>query len=582
MKSILRILKILTPKQMRACVGLIILMFFGAIIEAIGIGALYPLIAIIGNPNFLNEHQKIQSIVGRFGVQNHSQLIIFCSICLIIFYIIKNLYFILQNKLQIYFSMNNQKDYTRRLYKYYLSKSYLYHVNTNSSILIRNISSGGEITFSNILVSLLCIITEFITVLIIWIMLLIMDWSMALLVAGVLGPVVVLILKFFRRKINKQGELQKRCISDYNKWLYQGLGSIKETKVMQKEDYFSDQFSKSYSEYSDATRDFLVIDKIPRILVELTGVGGILLLVIVKIATGSNPQSIVPSLGVLALAAVRLMPSINRIISLYNTIKLKMPLFNEIYEDLLAIKTGKDLEERKIKIYDKVPLEFNKEISIKNLSFKYPNTTKEVLKDITFKIPKGSFVGIVGASGAGKTTFVDILLGLLPPENGEICVDDKNIYLNISSWLSHIAYVPQSIYLVDGTIKENIALGIPKKEVSNERIAKVLSMSELYDFVQSLPDKENTNVGEMGGKLSGGQKQRIGIARALYNNPSILVLDEATSALDNETEKNFTNTILKLKGQITIISIAHRLSTLEDCDFKIRFENGKAKQEKNY
>lgn len=559
---------------MRTCAFLIVLMFFGAVMEAVGIGALYPLITIIGTPDFLNKHEKIRGIVALLGIDTQSQFIILCSFLLIAFYIFKNLFTLLQTRMQIRFSMNNQKDYTKRLYTYYLSKPYLYHVNTNSSILIRNIISGGRIVFADILVSTLSIITELITVLVIWIMLLAIDWFIALVVAVVLGPLVFLILQSFRKRITKQGELQNRCISDYTKWLYQGLGAIKETKVMQKEDYFITEFNRSYSEYSDSSRDFMYIDKIPRVLVELTGIGGILLLVIIKIATGVNPQSIVPSLGVLALAAVRLMPSTNRIISLFNTIKFNMPLFNEIFPDLMLIKDKKNLDEQHISKAVAAKMPFEKQISIEHLSFQYPESKKEILHDISFSIPKGKFIGIVGPSGAGKTTFVDILLGLLPPTKGNIFVDGKDIYENISSWLFNIAYVPQSIYLIDGTIRENIALGVPNEEVQSEKIEKVLKMSELYTFVNSMPEKDFTEVGEQGIKLSGGQKQRIGIARALYNDPSVLILDEATSALDNDTEKSITNTILKLKGSLTIISIAHRLSTLENCDFKIKFENG--------
>ncbi|MDO4506893.1 MAG: ATP-binding cassette domain-containing protein, partial [Spirochaetales bacterium] len=239
------------------------------------------------------------------------------------------------------------------------------------------------------------------------------------------------------------------------------------------------------------------------------------------------------------------------------------------------VRNRKDLEESKKVIENIKKMDFEKEISVENLSFSYPKKNLKVLDKVSFKIKKGNFVGIVGPSGAGKTTFVDILLGLLPPIEGKIYVDGKDLYDNIDGWLSNIAYVPQSISLIDGTIKENITLGTPANEIDNELFEKVLKMSELYDFVQELPAKENTGVGDRGAKLSGGQRQRIGIARALYTNPSVLVLDEATSALDNETEKAITDTILKLKGQITIISIAHRLSTLEQCDYKIEFNAGK-------
>ncbi len=563
---------------MRMCSVLIGFMFIGAAFEAVGIGALYPLIGIIGRKDWLSAHTGIADAVSRIGIKTHPQFIILCALLLIAFYFVKNVALIIQTKLHLRFSLNNQKDYTERLYSYYLKKPYLYHVNINSSILQRNIMTGGRIVFADILVSALAIITELITVFIIWLMLLFMDWVIALASLCVIAPLIMLILKYFRKRITKQGEIQNACTAEYTKWLLQGLGSIKETKVMQKENYFCKMFSASYAKYSDATREFMFIDKMPRILIELTGVGGILLLVIVKITMGVAPETIVPSLGVLGLAAVRLMPSLNRIISLFNTIKFNMPLFNEIYDDLLAIKDEKDRDEQKrIRIStEKMP--FTKEIAVRNLGFSYPNADKDVFSAVSFTLPKGSFVGIIGASGAGKTTFVDILLGLLPPKNGSIRVDGKNIYDDISAWLCNIAYVPQTIYLIDGTIRENIALGIPAEAVSDERIQAALKMAELSDFVETLPEKENTRVGERGALLSGGQKQRIGIARALYSRPSVLVLDEATSALDNETEKSITSTILKLKGEITIIAIAHRLSTLEDCDFKIKIDGGRAQK----
>ena len=306
-------------------------------------------------------------------------------------------------------------------------------------------------------------------------------------------------------------------------------------------------------------------------------IGGILSLIAAKMLLRGNPDSLIASLGVLALAAVRIMPSLNRVVSLFNDIKFNMPLFNEIYDDFMVVKRNKDFAERNVFKVEAQRMEFNKEISVEKLTFAYPSKAeKDVLKEASFKIPKGSFCGIIGPSGAGKTTFVDILLGLLPPKSGAIYVDDQDIYKNTSGWLNNIAYVPQAIYLIDASIRENIAFGHTADQIDDEKVERVLKMAELYDFVQSLPDGINTNVGEMGNKLSGGQKQRIGIARALYNEPAVLVLDEATSALDNNTERQITNTILKLKGKITIIAIAHRLSTLEECDFKIRFENGKA------
>lgn len=579
MKSLFKVFTILTPKQMRRCVFLFFAMFIGAIMEACGIGLLYPLITVISTPDFLEKHAFIANVMSRIGITAHNTFTIFCACGLLVFFIFKNVYVFLQTKLQIHFAMNNQRDYTQRLYKYYLTKPYLYHVNINSAVLQRNITEGSQCVFQTMLVNLLLMMTESITTLVILVTLFMMDWGLSLILVFLFGPIIFGIIKFFRKRITEQGIVRRASYSEFIKWLRQGLGSIKETKVMQNEEYFSDCFGEAYAKYSNSQRDYMVIDKIPRALIELVGVGGFLLLVVVRIASGSDPATLIPTLGVLAMAAVRLMPSTTRILSYFTSIKFAMPLFNEMFDDFMLIKKGKDIDEKNAKAKNKGILPFEKAITVENLSFKYPNTDKLVLEGVNFTIPKGKFVGIVGQSGAGKTTFVDILLGLLPPTDGKISVDDVDILENTSGWLDNVSYVPQTIYLVDGTIRENIALGVSEKDVDDKQIEKVLKMAELYDFVETLPEKEMTKVGELGSRLSGGQRQRIGIARALYKNPKVLVLDEATSALDNETEKNITETILKLKGYITIISIAHRTSTLEACDFKIRFANGKAERE---
>ena len=547
-----------------------------AVFEAFGIGLLYPLITIIGDTDWLEHHNKAREIFSFFRIDNHRKLVFAASLSLLIFYIFKNILILLQGKIQINFSLNNQRDYSKRLYSYYMNKPYLYHLDTNISIIARNISTGGITVFSEILISTLQIITNIITVMVIWIFICFIDWLIAIGVAFVMGPLIFVQLNYFRKKITKSGDIQNESNAKNGKWINQGFFSIKETKVMQREQYFINEFDSSYSEFVDSRKDFLFVQRFPRAIIELVTIGGILLLIAVKMLISSDTSSLIPTLGVLALAAVRLMPSLNQMIAMFNSIKFQLPLFNEMYDDLMIVRNNKDLEERKLLSTGKSEIRFDKEISVQNLSFAYPSKDKNVLSDVSFTIPKGKFVGIVGPSGAGKTTFVDILLGLLPPKSGTITVDGNDIYKNISGWLDNIAYVPQSIYLIDGSIKDNIAFGLAPDEVDDSRIQEVLKMAELYDFVQTLPEKENTNAGDRGAKLSGGQKQRIGIARALYHKPNVLILDEATSALDNETEKQITDTILKLKGKITIIAIAHRLSTLESCDFKIKFDGGKA------
>lgn len=575
MRSLLRILKILTKKQFRICLLIVFLMFVVAVFEAMGITLLYPLINIIGNPNFLEDHEKIASFIVPFGINTHRKLIFFASAGLFLFYMLKNFLILFQGKLQIVFSLNNQRDYSKRLYFYYMNKPYLFHLDNNLSKISRNINQGGSIVFSELLVNLLMILTNLITAFVIILTITIMDWATAVGIVFVLGPTMILLLNYFRKKVGKAGELQNLSIIKMGKWINQGFLSVKETKVMQREEYFIEQFNESYSDYVECQKDYLFVSRIPKSVIELVCMGGIVMLIAVRVLVRGDLTTLISTLGMLGVAAFRLMPAMNQTMALLNAMKFRMPLFNEMFDDLIAVRNRKDLEESKKVIKNIKKMDFEKEISVENLSFSYPKKNLKVLDNVSFKIKKGNFVGIVGPSGAGKTTFVDILLGLLPPIEGKIYVDGKDLYDNIDGWLSNIAYVPQSISLIDGTIKENITLGTPANEIDNELFEKVLKMSELYDFVQELPAKENTGVGDRGAKLSGGQRQRIGIARALYTNPSVLVLDEATSALDNETEKAITDTILKLKGQITIISIAHRLSTLEQCDYKIEFNAGK-------
>ena len=576
MRDLFRIFEVLPKEQHFQCVGMLVAMFFGAALEAVGIGAVLPLISILGNPEFLCQYPRVAEIAYGLGLDSHSDIIMASAVLITGLYFLKNLYIVWESRLQIRFSMKNQIYYAKALLAEYLMKPYLFHVNNNTATLIRNVNSGPQTVFANILVSVLQLLTEIVTALTIWGMLVMLDPFIAIVVAGVLFVLLVGILRVFRRGIVSQGIIQNRYAVQYGKWLHQCLGAIKETKVMHKEGVFLEAFGKAYAEYGEAQGQFAFLNQVPRSIIEFLVLSGMMSLIIVKVLFGESPESIVAVLGVLALAAFRLMPSAYRIVSYVNNIKFQMPLFNELKQELEDIRQRRNRHEL-IPIEDapdKMP--FTEEIAVNHLGFRFSEETKEVLQDVSFKIHKGAYIGIIGSSGAGKTTFVDILLGLFSPSKGSICVDGCDIQTDIRGWQENLAYVPQSIYLIDATIKENIALGEIPEKIDYEKVEKVLRMAELYDFVQELPDGVDTIVGERGVKLSGGQRQRIGIARALYQEPEVLILDEATSALDNATEKSITDAVLKMKGFMTIISIAHRLSTLRDCDFKVAFEQGTA------
>lgn len=578
MRSILEIFNIFTPRQLRYCVFIVVTMMVGAMLEAVGIGAILPLISIMGQPDFLQRHTEIAQAVGKIGITGHTGFIVFCACGLIVLYMVKNLYMAWEAKLQIDFSMKNQVEFSRELMTNYLTKPYVFHLNHNSATLLRNVNSAGSVIFAGMLVPTFTLITELITAFIIWLMLVFVDPFTAVLVAGVMGAMMYGIIKSFRRRIARQGQVQNKYASQYVKCVNQGLGVIKETKVMRREASFLKEFIRSYEKYGEANRGFMFINQLPRMMIETLVVSGLLIMIVAKLLMGNAPMEIVPLLGVLALAAFRLMPSANRIVNLYNGIKFQQPFFYELYPELMDIKERKVRKQDSYYLSEQPKMDFRSSIRVDGLHFSYPESREEVLHGVSFEIKKGDFAGIVGPSGAGKTTFVDILLGLLRPTGGSILVDGEDIFQNIRSWQANLAYVPQSIYLLDGTVRENIALGEAVQDIDDARVEKSLKMAELYDFVMGMPDGINTTVGERGVKLSGGQRQRIGIARALYQQPEVLILDEATSALDNETEKSITDTILKFKGQVTIIAIAHRLSTLAECDYKIDFQNGLAKR----
>jgi len=576
MKLFLKIFSIFTPKELRYCTFLVIVMMVGAVLEAIGIGAIFPLISLMGQPDFLVQHPEIAGYAAKLGITTHTELIIGLALLLILLYTVKNLYLAWQLRLQIQFSISNQIQFSKEIMANYLAKPYLFHLNHNTAILLRNVNSGGVVIFSNILIPTFQLLTEIITALTIWGMLVFADPFTAIVVAGVMGGLIYALLRSFRRKIDETARIQNTYAVSYVQAVNQGLGAIKETKVMRKEQFFLQAFIENYEKYGLANGKFMFLNQIPRMIIETLIVCALLFLIIEKMAMGNTPMEIVPLLAVLALAAFRLMPSANRIVTLSNSIKFQIPLFDELYRELIAIKSRK-YHHRKLKMEDiPPPLPFTDIIHVEHLGFYYPGTSAEVLTDISFSIPKGSFVGILGPSGAGKTTFVDILLGLFAPNCGRITVDGTDIRHKLRAWQANIAYVPQSIYLTDATVRENVALGESLDEIDDARVHKALVMAELDAFVNTQPKGIETMVGERGVKLSGGQRQRIGIARALYQQPEVLILDEATSALDNETEKSITDTILKFKGEITIIAIAHRVSTLEECDFRVKFENGTA------
>lgn len=569
-----KVFSILPRRQLVYCCLLIAMMIIGGLLEAVGIGAIFPLLKLMGDDGFLDNHQNIQDIVAVFNIDTHEEFIILSAVCLIFFYILKNAFIAIETRMQIRFAVRNQIVYSKKLLETYIKKDYTFHSDTNTALLIKNINNGAYSVFSCIMIPMFYVVTECITAMAIWIMLLVVDYASALYIAFALGSILFIIIKFLKRKTLSLGNLQNTCQANYIKWINQSLGSIKEIKILKKESFFVDMFDREYSLFGRANGKYTFLNQIPRLVIETIVIMGLMLLIVAKLVMGNNINDIISLLGVLSLAAFRLMPSVNRIVGYTNSIRFQQPLFNELYDELVKIKCDYDLNHYPETCAEKNSnmLASNANIIIKDLCFKYENSDNYIFKNVNLNIPFGAFVGVIGPSGSGKTTFVNILLGLVKPTNGVVEIGGTTKYADFEKpiW----SYVPQDIYIVDGTVLDNIALGELPSKIDYEYINHLIEICELAEIVGKMPEGLNTKIGERGTKISGGQRQRIGIARALYSKPRILVLDEATSALDSVTEKCIMKTILRLKGEITIIAIAHRLSTLEECDFKLEVKEG--------
>ncbi|MFT9493368.1 ABC transporter ATP-binding protein, partial [Anaerosolibacter sp.] len=394
-----------------------------------------------------------------------------------------------------------------------------------------------------------------------------------------LGGSVFLFFKYFRKKIGKLGLEQQVLSAAMIKWVNQGLGASKEVKVSGKEEFFINEYAKQSQTKANNSLYMKMLEQIPRLFIETLLVSIVLISMLVIVIQESDTTTVISTMALFAMAAFRLMPSINRVMALITGIRYSQPALTVVFEDLriedkmLSIKFGSTNPSTAGNRIG--PKTYNNSINLDNVSFRYPNQLDYSIKDVSLTIPIGQSVAFVGESGAGKTTLVDLILGLFQPESGKITVDGKNLNEQVLIWQKKIGYIPQTIFLTDDTIRGNVAFGIEDKNIKDADIWRALDQAQLKEFVESLPEKLESKVGERGVRLSGGQRQRIGIARALYHDPEILFMDEATSALDNETEKEIIKAIDGLKGDKTLIIIAHRLSTIENCDVVYKMNKGR-------
>ena len=393
-----------------------------------------------------------------------------------------------------------------------------------------------------------------------------------------LGGSVFLFFKYFRQKISQLGKEQQEVSGTMIKWVNQGLGASKEVKVSGKEDFFIKSYAAQSQIKANNSVYMKMLEQVPRLFIETLLVTIVLLTMVIIVFQGTDTSVIVSTMALFAMAAFRIMPSITRIVALITTIRYSQPALKVVYEDLFMNKELNNNDEFQYKKSFNINKEnryFNDSIKLNKVSFRYPGQQDYSVKEVSLNIPIGHSVAFIGESGAGKTTLVDLILGLFAPETGTVLVDGKNLVDQRTQWQQKIGYIPQSIFLSDDTIRGNVGFGIDAEKIDDKEVWRALEQAQLKEFVEKLPEKLETKVGERGVRISGGQRQRLGIARALYHNPEILFMDEATSALDNDTEKEIMKAIDSLKRDKTLIIIAHRLSTIENCDVVFKLNKGR-------
>ncbi len=577
MDIVTKLLKVMDRKQKVQMAVLGLMMLIGAFIETLSVSMLIPLIEVIMNPDDLAEHDQMRQIFELLHLDNMGQFTVFMILALIAMFILKNIYLYFQRSYQLRFVCDNQFLTARRLMRVYLDRPYEFYLHANSAEIIRTVTTDVANTYSLVL-QILTLASDGVVFFGLAVMILVLDPVMALMVGVTMGLVLVIIKKAFKPILLKAGKDQQFHNGQMIKWINQSVLGVKEVIISNKEQYFVDQYSVHGKIHAETNRKHNLLTGVPGMITESVMMTGILLYLLYIVGSGQNMASMLSQLAAFAAAAIKIMPSVSRMSASMNSITYLRPFFIRVSDDLMEqLKLGAELEETE-EDEQTVPLKLHRSILLDHVTFSYGQSDRYIFQDASMEVPVGKTVGVAGPSGAGKTTAIDIMLGLLTPESGRVLADGVDISGHYAAWLKNIGYIPQMIFMLDDTIRRNVAFGV--KNVDDERVWAVLREAQLEEHVKSLPKGLDTEIGERGIRLSGGQRQRLGIARALYHDPDLLVFDEATSALDNETEAAIMESVNHLKGRKTMVIIAHRLNTIENCDILYRVENGKIVRER--
>ena len=565
-----------TKKQRKMLFLLLFASLVSVFFEFISIGSIPVFASILIDSSQDNYLSKLITLDFLKNL-NQKDLLLYGSIVLGLIFLIKNCFL----SALIYFEgkliRSIRINLGDRLFRTYLDKEYKFHLKTNPSILLRNVS--GEVSqTTTVLLNFLKLIRETLILFAIFILLILSDFVISFSIFIFMAFFVIIFFRFTKKIIEKNGRLIQKIRAIQIQHITQSYNAIKEIKMLNKEEYINKATVKNMYEFENPFLINYFLTSLPRLFLETLLIFGLTIITLLLIGLNQSLISIFPTLTLLAVAAVRLIPSFNGISNALANIKNYRPSYKLVYSDLLNGMKEKD----EIINNNELILDFKKNIDLDNLDFTYDGKKSFRLEGINLSINPGSKIGIIGKSGSGKSTFINLLTGLLKPDNGSILVDGININQNIKKWQSLISYVPQDIYLLDDTIKKNIAIGEHDEKIDETRLKLAINSSELIEYVEGLPDGLNTLVGNRGVRISGGQKQRIGIARALYFNRKILILDEATNSLDEKNEKKILSNIMNEYKSKTIICIAHNHEIFNDFDHVLNFDQGKISKKGTY
>lgn len=574
MQQIVKKLRVLLDKkQKRTMAGLMVLMIIGAFLQTAGVGMLVQAVNVIMDPQVLEKSGIVRNFYDILGCKDFKSFSVTVMVLLVVTFAVKNLFLFVQQKLTFAFVYTNQFATSERMMRNYLRRGYEFYLNADTAVVQRSITSDVNNMYALIL-ALLQLLSDGVMSLFVVGYCLMTNGVMTMLLAASLLLLMALIKSILKPIMYKAGKDNQDYYSGLFKWISQTVQGIKEVKVTGKEQYFVDEYRKCGSGYVNAVQRYSLYNNIPKLLIETVCIAVMMGYMIVLTLLGTATENMLEVLSTLAAAAFVLLPAVNRINNQINSIAYFEPFFMGVSDNLQD-----EISEQKVDMSfatDEEKLPLHGSIELKNIVYAYPNTDKLIFDHASLTIPIGMSVGIVGTSGAGKSTIVDILLGLLEVREGSICADGAEVKSRYRNWLKNIGYIPQMIFMLDDTIRRNVAFGVHDEKIDEDRVWEVLREAQLDEFVRALPEGLDTGIGERGIRLSGGQRQRIGIARALYYDPEVLILDEATSALDNDTEAAIMDSINRLHGKKTLVIIAHRLQTIEKCDLVYRVEDGQA------